>query len=114
MANNVQKIKRPTHGLQSDDPGGAAPMDTYIYNELLNVRFAYIEENIKEIRHDLRDQGNKIDTLKYWIIGAVFALAALFFAVVGYHTMVMQSQYQIFSEYVKAVTQPLLPKIPPK
>ncbi len=114
MPKNEEIFKRATHSPQSDGPEGKPPVNNYIYEELLNIRFAHIEEDVREIRRDIRDQGNKIDTLKYWIIGAVISMAALFFAVVGYHTMVMQSQYQIFSEYVKAVTQPLLPKIPAK
>lgn len=83
------------------------PIEKYI-----DTRFSYIEENIKSIHSDIKDQNKKIDSLKYWILGTFLALAALFFAVVGYHTMVMQSQFQVFSDYVKAVTQPQVAKPP--
>ncbi len=82
------------------------------FEKYLDARFAHIDDNIKEVRTDIREMRGDLKGLKLWIIGAVIALATLFFAVVGYHTMVMQSQFQVFSEYVKAVTQPQAPKAP--
>jgi hypothetical protein len=91
--------------------GGGPPMNTH-FEKYLDNRFAHIEEDMKGIRSDIKDQNSKIDALKYWIMGTAIALAALFFSVIGYHTMVMQSQFQVFSDYVKAVTQPHTPKLP--
>ncbi len=102
-------------------------MDSY-FGQYLDVRFARIEADVKEIRSDIKDQTRKIDGLKYWILGTFLVLATLFFSVVGYFTWTMQNQFnyyqssiqtqmQAFSEYVKAVTQPQspqAPKIPPE
>ncbi|MFI5330911.1 MAG: hypothetical protein ACHQ2F_07730 [Desulfobaccales bacterium] len=90
---------------------GEPPMDTH-FEKYLDARFSHIDDNIKEIRTDIREVRGDIKGLKLWIIAAVIALATLFFTVVGYHTMVLQSQFQVFSEYVKAVTQPQAPKAP--
>jgi hypothetical protein len=94
-----------------DRSSGEPPMNTH-FEKYLDARFANIDDNIKEVRTDIREMRGDIKGLKLWIIGAVIALATLFFAVVGYHTMVMQSQFQVFSEYVKAVIQPQAPKAP--
>ncbi len=93
------------------DTTGGPPMNTH-FEKYLDSRFAHIDDNVKEIRTDIREMRGDIKGLKLWIIGAVIALATLFFTVVGYHTMVMQSQFQVFSDYVKAVTQPQAPKSP--
>jgi hypothetical protein len=97
----IRKIIRD----EADRSSGGPPMNTN-FEKYLDARFAHIDDNIKEVRTDIREMRSDIKGLKLWIIGAVIALATLFFAVVGYHTMVMQSQFQVFSEYVKAVTQP--------
>lgn len=94
-----------------ENRSGEPPMDTH-FEKYLDARFAHIDDNIKEIRTDIREVRGDIKGLKLWIIGAVIALASLFIAVVGYHATVMQSQFQVFSEYVKAVTQPQAPKAP--
>lgn len=90
----------------------------------IDQHFAHIDSAVTEMRSDMREirgdikelrkeTGEKIDKLKYWIIGAVLTLATLFFAVVGCHAMVMQTQLAVFSDYVKAVTQPYVPSPPP-
>lgn len=94
-----------------DRSSGEPPMNTH-FEKYLDARFAQIDDNIKEVRTDIREMRGDIKGLKLWIIGAVIALATLFFGVVGYHTMVMQSQFQVFSEYIKAVTQPQPQKAP--
>lgn len=97
--------------------GGGPPMNGH-FEKYLDARFAHIDDSIHEIRSDLREMRGDIKGLRLWIVGAVIALATLFFTVIGYHTMVMQSQFQVFSDYVKAETQsqqskvPSLPKAP--
>lgn len=86
-------------------------MNTH-FEKYLDARFAHIEENVRDIRTDIREMRGDIKSLKLWIIGAVLALATLFFTVVGYHIMVMQSQFQVFSEYVKTVTEAQVSKTP--
>lgn len=106
---------------------GEPPMDTH-FDKYLDVRFAHIEENLKELRADVKGW-------KLWVAGigvTVFiGLTTIFIALSTYNANVMQtqlssiqsqvSQYQsqlnaqmqVFSDYVKAVTQPQTPK-PPK
>jgi|GEM_PF-6837225 hypothetical protein len=108
----IRKVARDEAAKVSlDRSSGGPPMNTD-FEKYLDARFAHIDDNIKEVRTDIREMRGDLKGLKLWIIGAVIALATLFFAVVGYHTMVMQSQFQVFSEYVKAVTQPQAPKAP--
>ncbi|MFW6123274.1 MAG: hypothetical protein ACOC6L_03460 [Thermodesulfobacteriota bacterium] len=57
----------------------------------LETRFTHIENSVNEIKTDIRELRRDIKGLKSWIVGTALALATLFFAVVGYHTMVMQS-----------------------
>jgi hypothetical protein len=120
MSGKVINIKPETDNPVVSDSGGEPPMDSYY----LDVRFAKIEADVKDIRSDIKDQSRKIDGLKYWILGTFLVLATLFFTVVGYFTWTMQNQFnyhqasiqaqmQAFSEYVKAVTQPQTPKTPP-
>jgi hypothetical protein len=108
--------------IYSQTSGGEPPMDTH-FEKYLDIRFGHIEGDIKAIRSDIKDQTKKIDNLKYWILGTFLGLATLFFTVVGYYTWTMQNQFnyhqssiqaqmQSFSDYVKAVTQPQLPKPP--
>jgi hypothetical protein len=127
MNGKVIKIKPEIDNGMVSDSGGEPPMDSY-FGQYLDVRFANIESDVKEIRADIKEQNRKIDGLKYWILGTFLVLAALFFTVVGYFTWTMQNQFnyhqssiqsqmQAFSEYVKAVTQPResqAPIIPPK
>lgn len=89
----------------------------------LDMRFAHIEENIKELRSDLRE----IRGFKLWIVGTgvatLIAIIGIMIAFYSYHANIMQSrltniqsqmslyqsqlnsQMQTFSDYVKAVTQ---------
>jgi methyl-accepting chemotaxis protein len=80
-----------------------------IKTDIREIR-AHLDTNIKEIRNEFEQQGAKIDHFKYWLLSIGAALIALVFGVVSYHVMSMQSQMQVFSEYVKAVTQPPTPK----
>ena len=97
-------------------------MDSF-FGQYLDVRFAKIEADVKEIRSDIKDQNRKIDGLKYWFVATILVLATLFVTVVGYFTWTMQNQFnyhqssmqaqmQAFSEYVKAVTKPHAPQVP--
>ena len=97
-------------------------MDSY-FGQYLDVRFAKIEADVKEIRSDIKDQNRKIDGLKYWFVATILVLATLFVTVVGYFTWTMQNQFnyhqssiqaqmQAFSDYVKAVTKPQAPQVP--
>jgi hypothetical protein len=110
----------------SQDSSGEPPMDTH-FEKYLDIRFGYIEEDIKAVRSDIKDHAKNIDNLKYWILGTFLAtfigMATLFFTVVGYYTWTMQNQFnnyqssiqaqmQSFSDYVKAVMQPQTPKPP--
>jgi hypothetical protein len=101
---------------------GEPPMDRH-FEKYLDNRFGRIEEDIKDIRSDIKDQTKKIDNLKYWILGTFLGMATLFFSVVGYYTWTLQNQFnhhqasvqaqmQSFADYVKAVTQPERPKSP--
>jgi len=82
----------------------------------IQERFTYIKENIKETRGEIKELTNNIEKFKYWFIGTtltiVISLGGLFFAVVGYHAAVMQSQMQVFSDYVKSEVQRVAPKAP--
>jgi hypothetical protein len=122
MSGKVIKIKPEIDNGMVSDSGGEPPMDSY-FGQYLDVRFAKIEADVKEIRSDIKDQSRKIDGLKYWILGTFLVLATLFFTVVGYFTWTMQNQFnyhqssiqaqmQAFSDYVKAVTKPQAPQVP--
>jgi hypothetical protein len=107
-------------------------METDYQEKYLDARFAHIDESVADIKTDMREirnildlktiemrsefarQGERIDNFKYWFLTIGAALIALIFATVSYHVMSMQSQMQVFSEYVKAVTQPQVPKTPQK
>jgi hypothetical protein len=107
-------------------------METDYQEKYLDARFSHIDESVKDIKTDIREirnsldlktiemrsefalQGEKIDHFKYWLLTIGAALIALVFATVSYHVMSMQSQMQVFSECVKAVTQPQVPKTPQK
>lgn len=91
----------------------------------LDSRFAHIDDSIGEIRTDIRGIRNDIKNQIKWTIGTALVLAALIISLFTYHANVMQSQFnhhvsttqaqmQSFSDYVKAVTQPQLPKVPQK
>ncbi len=93
------------------------------FEKYLDNRFERIEDDIKAIRSDIRDQSNKIDNMKYWFLGTALGLITLLFTVVGYYTWTLQNQFnhhqvsvqaqmQSFADYVKAVTQPQKPKTP--
>lgn len=95
---------------------GEPPMDTH-FEKYLDNRFGRIEEDIKAIRSDIKDQSKKIDDMKYWFLGTALGLITLLFSVVGYYTWTLQNQFnhhqasvqaqmQSFADYVKAVTQP--------
>ncbi len=97
-------------------------MDTH-FEKYLDIRFAHIEEDIKAIRSDIKDQTKKIDNQKYWSITTILVLSTLFFTVVGFFAWTMQNQFnhhqasiqaqmQSFADYVKAVTKPQVPKPP--
>ena len=122
MSGKVINIKPEIDNGLVSESGGEPPMDSY-FGQYLDVRFAKIEADVKEIRSDIKDQSRKIDGLKYWILGTFLVLATLFFTVVGYFTWTMQNQFnyhqssmqaqmQAFSEYVKAVTKPQAPQVP--
>jgi hypothetical protein len=122
MSGKVINIKPEIDNGIVSESGGEPPMDSY-FGQYLDVRFARIEADVNEIRSDIKDQGRKIDGLKYWILGTFLVLATLFFTVVGYFTWTMQNQFnyhqsgmqaqmQAFSDYVKAVTKPQEPKVP--
>jgi len=110
---------------------GEPPMDTH-FEKYLDVRFAHIEEHLKELRADIRE----LRGWKFWVVGTGVAsfigILAIIIALFTYHANITQtqlsgiqsqvSQYQsqlnaqmqVFSDYVKAVTQPQIPKTPPK
>jgi hypothetical protein len=122
MSGKVINIRTEIENPIGSDSGGEPPMDTY-FGQYLDVRFAKIEADVKEIRSDIKDQSRKIDGLKYWILGTFLVLATLFFTVVGYFTWTMQNQFnyhqssmqaqmQAFSDYVKVVTKPQAPQVP--
>jgi hypothetical protein len=119
----LKLAKNEDREIFSQNSGGEPPMDTH-FEKYLDIRFGHIEEDVKAIRSDIKDQTKKIDSLKYWILGTILILATLFFTVVGHFTWTMQNQFnfhqasiqaqmQSFSDYVKAVTQPQMPKSPP-
>jgi uncharacterized membrane protein YukC len=115
--------------IYSQFSGGEPPMDTH-FEKYLDIRFGHIEGNIRAIRSDIKDQtkkiedqSKKIDNMKYWFLGTALGLLTLLFTVVGYYTWTMQNQFnyhqasiqaqmQSFTDYVKAVTQPQMPKPP--
>jgi hypothetical protein len=108
--------------ITSEPSSGEPPMDTH-FEKYLDNRFNRIEDDIKAIRSDIRDQSNKIDNMKYWFLGTALGLITLLFTVVGYYTWTLQNQFnhhqasvqaqmQSFADYVKAVTQPQRPKTP--
>lgn len=122
MSGKVIKIKPEIDDGLVSDSSGEPPMDSY-FGQYLDVRFAQIEADVKEIRSDIKDQNRKIDGLKYWFVATILVLATLFVTVVGYFTWTMQNQFnyhqssmqaqmQAFSEYVKAVTKPQGPQVP--
>ncbi len=122
MNGKVINIKPEIENPMVSDSGGEPPMDSY-FGQYLDARFAHIEEDIKGIRSDIKDQSRKIDGQKYWFFGTFLVLATLIFTVVGYFTWTMQNQFnyhqssiqaqmQAFSEYVKAVTKPQGPQVP--
>jgi hypothetical protein len=122
MSGKVIKIKSEIDNGLVSDSGGEPPMDSY-FGQYLDVRFAKIEADVKEIRSDIKDQNRKIDGLKYWFVATILVLATLFVTVVGYFTWTMQNQFnhhqssiqaqmQAFSDYVKAVTKPQGPPVP--
>jgi len=121
MSGKVIKIKPEIENVIASDSGGEPPMDSY-FGQYLDVRFAKIEADVKEIRSDIKDQNRKIDGLKYWFVATILVLATLFVTVVGYFTWTMQNQFnyhqssmqaqmQAFSDYVKAVTKPQGPQV---
>lgn len=91
--------------------GGDPPMNTH-FEKYLDTRFAHIEADVTEIRSDLRDIRSEVRGLKFWYVGTTLVVMGLIIALFTYHTQVMQSQFQVFSEYVKAVTQPQQPTKP--
>lgn len=91
--------------------GGGPPMDTH-FEKHLDTRFAHIEADVAEIRSDLRDIRSEVRGLKFWYVGTTLVVIGIIIALFTYHAQVMQSQFQVFSEYVKAVTQPQIPKAP--
>jgi hypothetical protein len=122
MRGKVIKIKADIDDSIASDLGGEPPMDSF-FGQYLDVRFAKIEADVKEIRSDIKDQTRKINGLTYWFVATILVLATLFVTVVGYFTWTMQNQFnyhqssmqaqmQAFSEYVKAVTKPQGPQIP--
>jgi hypothetical protein len=122
MSGKVINIKPEIDNGLVSESGGEPPMDSY-FGQYLDVRFAKIEADVKEIRSDIKDQTRKIDGLKYWFVATILVLATLFVTVVGYFTWTMQNQFnyhqssiqaqmQAFSEYVKAVTKPQEPQVP--
>lgn len=101
-------------------------MDSH-FEKYLDIRFDHIEEDIKAIHSDIKDNTKIIDKLKYWILGTFLGtfigIATLFFTVIGYYTWTLQNQFnhhqasiqaqmQSFSDYVKAVTKTQVPKPP--
>jgi hypothetical protein len=131
MSGKVINIRPEIENPIGSDSGGEPPMDSY-FGQYLDVRFAHIEADVKEIRTDIKDirtdikdQTKRIDGLRYWILGTFLVLATLLFTVVGYFTWTMQNQFnyhqssmqaqmQAFSDYVKAVTKPQVPNVPPQ
>lgn len=122
MSGKVINIKPEIDNGLVSESGGEPPMDSY-FGQYLDVRFAKIEADVKEIRSDIKDQNRKIDGLKYWFVATILVLATLFVTVVGYFTWTMQNQFnyhqssiqaqmQAFSDYVKAVTKPQAPQVP--
>jgi uncharacterized membrane protein YukC len=116
----IKQEERDKGYLQNS--AGEPPMDTH-FEKYLDNRFERIEEDMKAIRSDIRDQSNKIDNMKYWFLGTALGLITLLFTVVGYYTWTLQNQFnhhqasvqaqmQSFSDYVKAVTQPQRPTPP--
>ncbi len=130
MKNNVIFLKGDGDFPSEDSgSGGGPPMDTY-FEKYLEARFAHIDESVMDIKTDIREmrnnldlktaevrsefirQGEKIDHFKYWMLTIGVALIGLVFTVVYYHVSSMQSQMQVFADYVKAVTKPLLQTLP--
>ena len=104
-----------------------ANIDEKISGHLANIdhRFDSIEYDIKEVRGEIREVRGEIrgvhgeirgvhselKTLLYWFIGTALVIIGIFIGLFTYHAQVIQSQMQVFSDYVKAVTQPV-PKVP--
>jgi len=101
--------------------GGEPPMESD-FEKYLEARFANIDEKLSghlanidqrfdRMEYDIREIRGELKTLLYWFIGTAIVIIGIFIGLFTYHAQVMQSQMQVFSDYVKAVTQPV-PKVP--
>lgn len=100
-------------------------MEPNYQEKYFDARFAHIDESVRGIKTDIREVRGDIKSQRKWIIGTAIGIVTLIFTVVGYFTWTMQNQFnyhqasiqaqmQSFSDYVKAVTQPQIPKTPQK
>jgi len=101
----------PEENMKPED----APDSTH-FEKYIDARFAHIDNAIGDIKADMRDIRSGITGLRSWIISTAIVLFATIIALFTYHATIIQSQMHLFSDYVKAITQPVLPetKLPDK
>lgn len=96
--------------------GGEPPMESD-FEKYLEARFTNIDEKLSShlanidqrfdrIENDIREIRGEVKSLVYWFIGTALVIIGIFIGLFTYHAQVIQSQMQVFSDYVKAVTQP--------
>ncbi|MDD3579531.1 MAG: hypothetical protein PHW74_00765 [Desulfobacca sp.] len=86
------------------------------FEKYIDARFAHIDSAIGDIKADMRDIHSGIRGLRSWIISTAIVIFATIIALFTYHATTIQTQMYLFSDYVKAITQPVLPetKVPDK
>jgi hypothetical protein len=108
---NLYQFKK-AGGVTGGEPPMESDFEKYLEARFTNIddkisgHLANIDQRFDRIESDIREIRGEQKTLLYWIIGNAIVIIAVFIALFTYHTQVMQSQMQVFSDYVKAVTQP--------
>ena len=78
----------------------------------LDIHLTQVDQRFQRMESDVKEIKREVTGLKFWFVGTAIAIIAIFITLFTYHAQVMQSQMQVFSEYVKSVTQPIIPKTP--
>ncbi|MFP3866628.1 MAG: hypothetical protein ACLFUU_00505 [Desulfobacteraceae bacterium] len=103
-----KETELPGKNMKSENAPANSHFDKYI-----DARFAHIDSAIGDIKEDMRDIRSGIRGLRSWIISTAIVIFATIIALFTYHATTIQTQMQLFSDYVKVITQPVSPDTKP-